>query len=270
MKYTLDHDLHIHTYLSPCSADPEQTAERILRYARENGLHTICLADHFWDEGLPMNSSFYRPQTLAHLKRILPLPEESGITFLFGCETELDAAGRIGIAPEHYDAFDFIIVPTTHMHMGEIVIKSELYRTTEQRAAAWIARIDTLLNSDLPLYKVGLAHPVTKLLVRGDEVGYLALLEAIPEGEMRRVLSRAAALGVGIELNADCPDRNLDTVLRVYRVARECGCKFYLGGDAHRPHELDSVRARLGKLLAALDLDESDKMPMPKKSVFYS
>ena len=266
MTYTYDHDLHIHTHLSPCSGDPEQTAARILRYAKERGLHTVCLTDHYWDEALPMNSSFYRPQTLSHLKKILPLPEESGITFLFGCETELDAMGRIGIAPERYDAFDFIIVPTSHMHMGEIVIRADLYRTAEQRAAAWISRIDTLLNSDLPFHKVGLAHPVTHLLVRGDDDAYLALLDAIPESEMRRVMSRAAALGVGIELNADCPALDPERVLRPYRVARECGCKFYVGGDAHTPKALDGVGAHIGRLIAALDLEECDKMAMPKKS----
>ena len=37
MRYAFDHDYHIHSYLSSCSKDPEQTAERILAYAEENG-----------------------------------------------------------------------------------------------------------------------------------------------------------------------------------------------------------------------------------------
>ena len=52
MKFTYDHDLHIHSQLSGCSSDPEQNNERILQYAEENGLHTICLTDHFWDEAI--------------------------------------------------------------------------------------------------------------------------------------------------------------------------------------------------------------------------
>ena len=38
MKYIIDNDLHIHSKISSCSNDPEQTNERILRYAEENGL----------------------------------------------------------------------------------------------------------------------------------------------------------------------------------------------------------------------------------------
>ena len=35
MKFQIDHDLHIHTFLSNCSSDPEQTPLRILDYAEE-------------------------------------------------------------------------------------------------------------------------------------------------------------------------------------------------------------------------------------------
>ncbi|MCR5782891.1 MAG: hypothetical protein K6G90_09185 [Clostridia bacterium] len=54
MKYTIDHDLHIHTKLSSCSQDPRQTTEKILGYALNNGLKTICVTDHYWDETIPV------------------------------------------------------------------------------------------------------------------------------------------------------------------------------------------------------------------------
>ena len=38
MRYIFDHDYHIHSWISSCSRDPEQTLERMLRYAQENGL----------------------------------------------------------------------------------------------------------------------------------------------------------------------------------------------------------------------------------------
>ncbi len=50
MKYIVDNDLHIHSKISSCSNAPEQINERILQYAEENGLKTICLTGHFWDE----------------------------------------------------------------------------------------------------------------------------------------------------------------------------------------------------------------------------
>lgn len=267
MKFRYDHDLHIHSTLSICGNDPEQTPERIMAYAKENGLHTICLTDHLWDDVFPMNSSFYRTQNLYHITKLLPFPQEDDVRFLFGCETELDAHGVIGIAPENYDLFDFIIVPTTHMHMGDLVIAPENYRTTEQRAEAWFSRIDTVLSSDLPFDRVGLAHLTTPLLLRGDRDGWLAILEALDEGEMRRVFRRAAALGVGIELNMDqsqLTDETEKTVLRPYRIAHECGCKFYIGLDVHLAREWPEAPQMAANMLDRLELSEDDKHPLAK------
>lgn len=61
MRYSIDHDLHIHSQLSSCSSDSEQTPARILRYAQENGLKEICLTDHFWDETVEGASGWYAP-----------------------------------------------------------------------------------------------------------------------------------------------------------------------------------------------------------------
>lgn len=47
MKFKIDHDLHIHSYISECSSDVLQTADRILQYAKDNHLSTVCLTDHF-------------------------------------------------------------------------------------------------------------------------------------------------------------------------------------------------------------------------------
>ena len=46
MRYVFDHDFHIHSYLSTCSNDKEQSAERILKYALDNNLKQICITDH--------------------------------------------------------------------------------------------------------------------------------------------------------------------------------------------------------------------------------
>ena len=50
MKFVYDHDLHIHSKLSSCSKDERQTPTRILQYAQDNGLNTVCVTDHLWDD----------------------------------------------------------------------------------------------------------------------------------------------------------------------------------------------------------------------------
>ena len=147
MKYVIDNDLHIHSKISSCSKDPEQTNERILRYAEENGLRTICLTDHFWDETVEGASNWYRPQNYKHIAAAKPLPQGTDVRFLFGCETELNKGFTLGA----------------------------------------------------------------------------------------------------------------DVVLRPYIIAKQCGCKFYCGSDAHHPNALDRAKAIFERTIDLLKLTEEDK-----------
>lgn len=65
----VDHDFHIHSYLSPCSGAEgvTQTAENILKYAEENGFNTICVTDHYWDETVPSRVGMWRRVRTEHL-----------------------------------------------------------------------------------------------------------------------------------------------------------------------------------------------------------
>ena len=262
MRFTFDHDLHIHSFLSSCSQDPEQTPERILRYARENGLRTVCLTNHYWDSAVDGAHSWYVPQNFDNLARALPLPQADGIRFLFGCETDMRKDLTIGIPPERYGDFDFIIIPTTHLQFPDFTISSEYLCSVEDRARLWVERLDALLSMDLPFYKVGIPHLVTRHMSEFDKDGYIELLRAIDEAEMRRVFTRVAELGAGIELNSfdmRFSDEEADDVLRPFKIAKECGCKFYLGTDAHHPAALDAARGIFERVIDMLGLCESDK-----------
>ena len=79
MRFIYDHDLHIHSRLSACSGDQEQSPERILRYAKDNGLKKICLTDHYWDDRIPGASNWYQQQNTEWIKQSLPLPKADDI-----------------------------------------------------------------------------------------------------------------------------------------------------------------------------------------------
>ena len=49
MRYQIDHDLHIHSQISPCSRDARQTKEAILAYGLTNHYKLLGVTDHFWD-----------------------------------------------------------------------------------------------------------------------------------------------------------------------------------------------------------------------------
>ena len=262
MKFIIDHDLHIHSNISKCSGDPEQTPERILRYARENDLKTVCITDHFWDEAVTvLPESWYKGQGLAHISQALPLPKQEGIRFLFGCETELDRTLTVGVAREHLDLFDFIIIPTTHMHMKGFTLTAEEEENAQTRALAWVKRLDAVLSMDLPFHKVGIAHLTCTLIAPTREM-YLETLSLIPEEELHRLFEKAAALGVGIELNEafrNYTEEEWEVVLRPYRIAKSHGCKFYLGSDAHTVKGLDCAMQKHKRIVDDLSLTEEDK-----------
>lgn len=266
MRYKIDHDFHIHSFISSCSHSPEQTNERILRYAKENGLSQICLTDHFWDERVEGASNWYKKQDFAHISTALPLPQSDGVEFLFGAETEMNKDMIVGMSKERYDDLDFVIIPTTHLHMS-LNISEEDGATPEGRARVWVSRLDGLLDKDLPFEKIGIAHLACNLLAKPRE-NYIRVLELLPEREMERIFAKAAQKGVGIELNRSdiseyCRNEE-EIVMRPFQIAKHQGCKFYLGSDAHDPAAFDGVAELFDRAIGYLDLKESDKFHISK------
>ncbi len=262
MKYIIDHDFHIHSFLSLCSEDENQTKEAILAYAKKNGLKKICLTDHVWDTKICSftGDHFYAYQTIPHIKQSLPLPQDPDVEFYFGCETDMDKFLRVGMARESFDEFDFVIIPTTHMHMGGFVVEWE-DDTVERRAELYIKRLDTLLDMDLPFEKIGIAHLTCNCIGNTREQQF-QILQAIPDAELYRVFDRIAKSGAGFELNENLfpyNEEQLEHQKRYYRIAKECGCKFYLGSDAHTNKELEYAMAKFERMVDLFELEESDK-----------
>ena len=261
MKFKIDHDLHLHSYLSTCSQSPEQTPGRMLEYAKELGLKKICLTDHFWDESVDGASSWYAPQSFTHITKNLPLPSDDGVELLFGCESDMDKRMKIGVSQERYDAFDFIIIPTSHLHMSGFTIEESM-TSPKARADYYMERCHALLSADMPFHKVGLAHFTCGLLSRKCEGTRDDIVNAITDGDLYDLFKRAAGVGIGIELNTSVSDATNEAALRPYKIAKACGCKFYLGSDAHSPADFEHSKKRFEAMVDALTLSESDKFDL--------
>lgn len=263
MRYTVDHDLHIHSFLSACSRNPEQNPKRMVQYARENGLKQICVTDHFWDEDQGSGAPCYGEENLFEKKKMLgDIPKEAGIDFLFGVETELDRTMKLGLSREHFDALDFVVIPTTHLNMMGLALNKQEGSSTQSRADLWVKRLAAVLSMDLPFHKIGIAHLTCSTMAYWSRETELEIYRKIPEKDIWELMKGAAEVGVGIEINSCSmlykPEEE-DSILKIYRIAKECGCKFYCGSDAHHPHELDRARALFEKAIDALELKESDK-----------
>ena len=271
MKFQIDHDLHIHSYISPCAGhDPRQTKEAILAYGIASGLHVLCAADHIWEKDGPGSCQLWRGDGLDFEKaqELLPLPQSSKCRFLFGIEADMDQDGNLAVSEKNYDLFDFIVVAPSHMHMfppdcrtGD---KQEIALIYKE---AYKKRINQILDKNLPFEKVGMAHFSTSLVCTKapDEI-----FDAFSDDEYREIFSRIAKCGMGVELNLDeriwkADDAVFYHHMRPYRIAREEGCKFYLGGDSHTPDTFDSRVTMFRRAAESLDLTENDKMPFVKE-----
>lgn len=266
MRYVVDHDFHIHSNLSSCSKDPNETPENILKIAEENGYSAICLTDHFWDEDVPGASPWYEPQNFAHISKALPLPQSDKVKFYFGCEAEMDKFCTIAVTRERIDKFDFVIIPTTHMHMKDLVLGEE-NDALECRAAKWVQLFDALLNMDLPFHKIGIAHLTCPLIANQDKTAHIRVIDMISDDDMEHLFTRAAKVGLGIELNFnpfDYSEEELERVLRPYRIAKQSGCKFYFGSDAHWISSLKAGKEKFEFIVDKLNLTEDDKFTFAK------
>ncbi|MBR6530161.1 MAG: hypothetical protein IKT43_01955 [Clostridia bacterium] len=266
MQFTYDHDLHVHSCRSTCSKDAGQTTEFLLQYALENRLSTICLTNHFWDEKLPCSDDWYRVQNLKHVTQDLPLPQAEGVRFLFGCETELDFRGTLGITRENFDRFDFIAIPLTHFNKVGFVLTEEQASSAQNKARTWLERLSRVLSMDLPFAKTGLAHLACPLISRYDREEYLAVLDLLPQRDLDDLFSEVARLGIGVEINTRdffFSEEETECVMRMFYTARECGCKFYLASDAHERDYFEKAKRSFARAIALLDLQETDKFLLP-------
>lgn len=262
MRYIIDNDLHIHTNLSICSKDEKQTPLALLDYAKEQGLKTICVTDHYWDSAVKCNTAYnwwYEKQNFDHISQNLPLPSSDGIRFLFGCEADLDSDNLIGIPPERYADFDFIIVSTTHFH--HMTGEKWTDATNKQLAGHWVERMKVILSSTLPFGKVGVAHPACPLINKKSRADYLETLDLINNDDLYDIFREASKKNLAIEINADMKfeDSEAESVLRMFRIAKECSCKFYLGSDAHSVGGFTNVKKVFDNVIDSLNLTEDDK-----------
>ena len=151
--------------------------------------------------------------------------------------------------------------------MVGLTISENDCRTAQGRADIWIKKFETLLNMDLPFHKIGLAH-LTCGLIAPERKQYLEVLNLLPDEKLKDLFKKAAKLGVGIELNSgdmQFSDSETDTVLRIHRIAKQMGCKFYLGSDAHHPDRLYASKAIFERAIDLLGLTENDKFHIKTK-----
>ena len=257
MKFAIDHDIHIHSLISPCSRDARQTKEAILTYALTNGFSLVGLTDHLWPDT--------RDAIWPYLKE---LPQSDKCRFIKGAEVDMDMNGDLLLYPEELEHVDYYILALTHVHLlGCVTDPAKAPLSVEDTAAYVKERIYKALSMDLPFERVGLAHITWIPQPAGHHV--TECLALFSDREWEDIFGKVAKLGMGVELNlrpADYTEEQLPHILRPYQIAKRMGCKFYLGGDAHHPEGFRrNYIEKFQHIVNLLELTEADKWNLVKK-----
>ncbi len=232
-------DFHMHTAISPCAPRDSKAMDHI-SLASRFGLTKIGFSDHAWDMDVPGHWDFYEEQGFDRILSIKDTIEPvEGLQVFVGCEVDMREDCTIAMLPEHMKLFDYVLIPTDHFHMNRNTPEEQV-KTNEGVRKIMLDRFTAAVESVLPDYgRVGLCHPFF-----GGSFGDREkdILGGIPDSKFIDLFTVAAKRGIYIELNA-CVFRPTYLPLeehklpgeyvRIYTLARECGCRIYFGSDSH-------------------------------------
>lgn len=262
--FPTDHDLHCHSTLSRGTGDPRCTPGAMFRLAHKMGFKTISLADQMWDPAAPGAQGVYLEQPPAKVLMARHFASIEGIRALVGCETDYAGGSTVGVTKKSAALFDFIVIPPNHMHLNGFV-RPDGIDTPEKMAQLFVRRLDELSRLDLPMEKVGVAHLTGSVLYPEGRVS--DVIRCIAREDVRPIFLRYAERGAAIELNADAFGElreHPDEILRLYRMAKECGCRFYCASDSHRIDGLGLIRRVLPEVAEMIGLSADDLYKIPQ------
>ena len=243
-------DLHVHSSLSKCGS-VEATVENMLKAAEKQGLKTIGFSDHCWAKELPGVSSWYSGQDIDHVQKIREgIPADvKGVNILVGCETEYIGGGISGMNRELSQCFDFVWLPANHFHQKGFVVPEDL------GAGGPAAVSELLYRRFMEAVNLGFGNGIVHPFV---PMGFLEweadILNGISHAMYENCFRSASQANLSIEIHTHavtcdtCIASNgfSSIYLAIYTIARECGCKFTFGTDAHHPDRLSGYE-RMGK-----------------------
>ncbi len=262
----INHDFHIHTVYSN-DTDKTATVENYVGLAKEIGMKKLGFAEHFWDEKIEGAFEFYKPLTFEHLlpsKEIIKACKDESVKVYFGCEVEYNPK-ILGpaITEEIAEQFDFITVPHSHSHE---TMPTEYYQSPQKHLDFILDAYYNILDSNISKYITSMAHPFC--MVRRSPHSRKMLLGMTSDDTLKRMFDKTAQKGIAIEINTSdvmtdfsefptLENINESSLMGMYRIAKECGCRFIFGSDSHSLVHLKI--GLVGTVIAeALGLTEDD------------
>ncbi|MEG1834939.1 MAG: PHP domain-containing protein [Oscillospiraceae bacterium] len=262
----IKHDIHVHTHLSKCSDDTTATLKNYIDEAINQGLSTLGISDHLWDTDVNYKlNSFYEGQDIDYVlqtKKELETIDRKGLNILFGCETEF-AMGTLGLTKENASLFDYVLVPHSHYHMKGFVIPED--KITTEAIAQY--SVDSFIEMVKKGIATSVAHPFEPCGWEKPEQ-LTEIFNYISDSKFRECFNTANEYNTGIEINTAifCEKPIIDfekTYLRMFKIAKNVGCKFSFGSDTHRIAKMKRIRVA-DDVIDYLNITEDDLIDILK------
>ncbi len=232
----------------------------IIRLAEDMGVCVVGFADHIWENKSAEPSDWYRPQDENNILRLRSelLEISSQIQTLAGCEADTAAPGIFSISAEFAEKLDYVLLSCSHFHMRDFVEQPASHAPEDiarQLMKFFVSGVGSGLASSI-------AHPFVPF---GHTEKFDSIIKEISDSEFLDAFGEAASRGVGLEITTKfLPDEgnvfSIETPVRMLSLAKQAGCLFTFGTDAHNP-ECQRKLYELEYFSSILELSESNIHP---------
>lgn len=239
----LQHDIHMHTNLSLC-APRETTMATYLSLCEEEKISLLGFSDHlYYDHHLERRGITGE----TGLERVLKIREEmermkdkTPVRMLLGCEVENFFGQPESLLPGEAGVFDYVLIAASHI-MNHTKEYEKFDLTTPDKLRKMV--MEQFVRACELEYPVpaGICHPLYPIVSPWEQ----EVVDGMTNAQLEECFKLAASKGKSIEIHA-CLYRNgtrLDkeglspSYLRLLCIAKECGCKFHFGSDAHNAEQ---------------------------------
>jgi histidinol phosphatase-like PHP family hydrolase len=257
-------DLHVHTDKSLC-APRDTVPASYVPYCKDEGIRIIGISDHVYPEDMLAQYGYPEDKRVGRLLDLRPIlkedEERSGIRYLLGCEIDyFDCVGYPYISPEESVDFDYVLFASSHILNYPYMYTAYDLNSPDVLRALTIERFVAACKLDYPV-PMGICHPLYPICSPHQA----EIIDGISDATLKELFSMAAEKDISIEIHAclfrtDTPHNEFglsDHYLRILAAARDCGCKFHMGSDAHAPNAFVGSHELLRKAAALLGLTEA-------------